>query len=94
MKTFKLNNFVCSCGNSEVFTNSSGVFCSECGNRVARYTKIDKKSYEDVLKQGDHICKSSKCCSCKIKEPCCDYDIQPCEVEQYILDLGKILNRM
>ena len=56
MKTFKLNNFVCSCGNSEVFTNSSGVFCSECGNRVARYTKIDKKSYEDVLKQGDHIC--------------------------------------
>ena len=67
MKTFKLNNFVCSCGNSEVFTNSSGVFCSECGNRVARYTKIDKKSYEDVLKQGDHICKSSKCCSCKIK---------------------------
>lgn len=91
MNTFKLNNFVCKCGNTEVFANSSGLFCSECGIRVARYTKIDKKSYEDVLKQAGHICKSSMCCSCKIKEPCCDYDIQPCEVEQYILDLEKII---
>ena len=91
MKTFKLNNFVCRCGNTVVFANSSGVFCSECGNKVARYTKIDKKSYEDVLKQTVHICKSSKCCSCKIKEACCDYDIRPCDIEQYILDLENLI---
>lgn len=91
MNTFKLNNFVCKCGNNEVFANSSGVFCSECGNRVARYTEIDKKSYEDVLKQANRICKIAKCCNCKIKEPCCDYDIHPCEVEQYILDLENLI---
>lgn len=50
MNTFKLNNFVCKRGNTEVFANSSGLFCSECGIRVARYTKINEKSYEDVLK--------------------------------------------
>lgn len=91
MKTFKLNNFVCKCGNSEVFANSSGVFCSECGNRVARYTEIDKKSYEDILKQAVHICNNSKCCSCKIKEACYDYDISPFDVVLYILKLEKII---
>lgn len=92
MKTFKLNNFVCKCGNSEVFANSSGVFCSECGNKVARYTKINQKSYEDVLKQGIVICENTPSCSvCKIKNVCCDYDIRPRDVVQFILDLEKIL---
>lgn len=32
-------------------------FVCKCGIRVARYTKINEKSYEDVLKQGDNITK-------------------------------------
>lgn len=55
-------------GNTEVFANSSGLFCSECGIRVARYTKINEKSYEDVLIQCIDICESTPSCSvCKIK---------------------------
>lgn len=91
MKTFKLNNFVCRCGNNVLFANSSGVFCSECGNKVARYTKIDKKSYEDVLKQAVLICISSKCSSCKLKEACSEYDIRPCDIGKYILDLENLI---
>lgn len=92
MNTFKLNNFVCKCGNSEVFANSSGVFCSKCGNRVARYTEISQKSYEDVLKQGIHICESTPFCSvCKLKEVCCDYDIRPRDVDQFMIDLENLI---
>lgn len=95
MKTFKLNNFVCKCGNTEVFANSSGLFCSECGIRVARYTKINEKSYEDVLIQGIDICESTPSCSvCKIKKDCCNYDIRPADVQQFIIDLEKTIREM
>ena len=81
MKTFKLNNFVCKCGNTKVFANSSGLFCSECGIRVARYTKINEK----VLLRCVNICESTPSCSvCKINKDCRDYDIRPADVQQFI----------